>query len=87
MDRAQQDETLRMRTKRGKSRCVAPLRVLSYQATLVVKACHRLGGKKEKRWGGLSKTRHFECGQRGESHAASLLGVCSVLSYQATLVV
>ena len=36
MGRAQQDETLRMRTKRGKSRCVAPLRVLSYQATLVV---------------------------------------------------
>ena len=37
-----------MRTERGKSRCAASLRVISYQATLVVKACHGLGGKKKK---------------------------------------
>ena len=51
MGRAQQDETLRMRTKRGKSRCVASLRVISYQATLVVKACHGMGGNKTKEMG------------------------------------
>ena len=41
--------TLRMRTKRGKSRCAAPLRVLSYQGNLVVKAYRGLGGRKKRK--------------------------------------
>ena len=85
MGRAQQDEMLRMRTKIGKSRCVAPLRVLSYQATLVFRLVTGWGGKRRKAMGRAQQDETLRMRtKRGKSRCVAPL---RVLSYQATLVV
>ena len=83
MRRAQQDETLRMRTKREKSRCVAPLRVLCYQATPVVYTCHGLGMEKKMDRAQQDETLRMRK-KKGKSRCVAPL---RVLSYRATRVV
>ena len=83
MGRTQQDETLRMRTKREKSRCVAPLRVLCYKATLVVYACHGLGMEKKMDRAQQDETLRMRK-KKGKSRCVAPL---RVLSYRGTLVV